>query len=133
MNMTKIYNAVNLIIINKNNEVLLIKRNSNENVEPNKWCIPGGTVEDLENFEEGVKREILEEVGTEIIEYKYFKSYYANIIQPVRAVYFTGKINENNIKLNQEATEFKWFNKENINEINIAFNQKEILNEFFKN
>ena len=128
----KVENAVNLIISKQNqkNIILLIKRSKNENIEPNKWCIPGGSVEDLETFEEGLIREIKEEVGTDILKFKYFKSYFINI-NKLRAVYFSGEIIEKNIKINHESSEFRWFNKEEILELEIAFNQKEILIEYF--
>lgn len=130
----KIYNAVNLIILNNENKIFLMKRSSTEDVEPNKWCIPGGTVEKFESYEEALNREVKEEVGSEIITYKYFKSYYVDIIQPVRVAYFIGKINEEKIKLNEEeASDFGWFFKDEIKNLEVAFNQKEVLDDFFNN
>lgn len=119
--------AVNLIILNEKNEIYLAKRNKNEDVEPGIWGVPGGSVEHNESLEEALHREIKEETNCDIIELHYFKSY---VVNSVLAVYFYGKI-EGQIKLNEESSEYKWFNKNEIPK-DLAFNQGEILNEFFK-
>lgn len=125
-------NVSNLIILKKE-KVLLTKRSYDEDFEAGKWCIPGGTVESKESFEEGLVREILEELGTKIIEFKYFKSYYIENILHARVAYFEGKIDESEINLNNESTEYGWFGIDEIENIELAFNQKNVLNDFFKN
>lgn len=129
--MKKVSNSSNLIILNKKNQFLLTKRSPIE-CEPNKWCMPGGGVELGESFEEALEREIMEEINSKIIEYTYFKSYYVFDKHEIRCVYFYGTIDDSNIKLDEESTEYKWYNKEEINDLEIAFKQKMVLNEFIK-
>lgn len=50
-------------ILNKKNEILLMKRKKNP--EAGYWSIPGGRVDFLEQIEKTIKREILEELGVE--------------------------------------------------------------------
>jgi 8-oxo-dGTP diphosphatase len=51
------------IIFNNKNQVLILKRSKNNDVLPNYWDIPGGTLEDEEDPIAGAKRETKEEAG----------------------------------------------------------------------
>ena len=42
---------------------LIVKRNENDNLYPGAWEFPGGHLEDGETIKEGLKRELLEEIG----------------------------------------------------------------------
>jgi len=57
---------VSAVIFNSEKEVLLLKRASTEDVYPDYWDIPGGTLEDGEDPEKGIQREIFEETGLSI-------------------------------------------------------------------
>lgn len=58
---------VSVVIFNGNNEVLLGHRSPQEEVYPDLWGIPGGKIESTDaSIEDGLKREVLEEVGIEI-------------------------------------------------------------------
>lgn len=125
-------NPVDLIIVNKKNELLLVKRNEKEDNEIGKWSIAGGGSKIGESFEDALKREINEELNCKIIKYDYFKSYFYKIKNiNVRAVYFYGNI-RGKIKISKEHSEFKWFKFSEIKKLNIAFNQKKVLLDFIK-
>lgn len=132
--MLKITNPVNLIILNTQNQVLLAKRNEDE-IDKGKWSIPGGCVENNESFEETLHREIKEELNCKITKYDYFKSYSFQVSNNfiARAVYFYGEIN-GQIQLNDELSEYQRFdlNVEKIKELDLAFNQEEVLMDFVK-
>ncbi len=53
------------VIINSNDEIL-ISRRSAEQHQGNKWEFPGGKLEANENTQEGLRREIKEELGIEV-------------------------------------------------------------------
>lgn len=53
------------LVFTKENMVLLTKRQSNLSF-PNKWVFPGGQLDPYEEFENAVKREIMEEVGIDV-------------------------------------------------------------------
>lgn len=57
-----------VLITNKNNEILLIKRTDN-----NTWGIPGGSLELGETFEEAAVREAYEETGLRVENLKLFE------------------------------------------------------------
>ena len=58
-----------VILINQHNQVLLGKRPKGKFM-PDVWEFPGGKLEAHENEEEAAKRELMEELGIEIQDYK---------------------------------------------------------------
>ena len=65
-------------IVIENNQLLLIKRVKRENNKENIYYVfPGGGLEDGETLEEGVKREVLEELGidVEVLGMRYLENY----------------------------------------------------------
>ncbi len=55
--------GVQLIILNKNNEILITKRSNTKMVLPGKWECNGGAIAAGETPIEGLEREISEELG----------------------------------------------------------------------
>jgi len=130
----KLYNATNLIIINKDNQILLTKRSKkDEDGYDNTWCIPGGWAEIGENFEDAIHREIQEELWCKIKWCKYFKSYFMNLNENLssRVVYYYWEIT-GKIIINHESSEYKRFYLKNPELLNLdfAFNQKDVLKDF---
>lgn len=127
----KIATPVNLIILNED-KILLIKRAEDEDSHKGKWIIPEGGIKPNENKEEALKREIKEELNCAITWFKPFKEFEYKMPQRlVRATYFYGEI-EGDIKLSEEHSAFGCFNIDQIKQLDIAFNQKEVLEEFFE-
>jgi len=127
-------NSSSFICVNENNRILILKRSVDDDIEPNKWCFAGGAVDEGENFEEGLIREVREEIGVEILEFNFLKSYYIadkNTSIGIRSVYFYGKV-KGDIILNEEHSEYYWFDikKESLDDFDFAFNQRDVI-EFF--
>ena len=60
-----------LAYIHKNNKYLLLYRNKKKNdINKNKWIGVGGHLEKGETSEDALKREIKEETGLDVLEYK---------------------------------------------------------------
>lgn len=131
---SKVATPVNIIILNDHNQILLIKRAEKEDQYFGHWSIPGGGPKFGESYEQALVREVKEELGAELLDYRYFNSYFF-IVNPrlyVRAIYFFGKIN-NIINLGEEGLEYRWFNADDIKKLDkIAFNQKEVLLDFIQ-
>jgi len=51
------------IIINENRKILMIQKNANQKIAPNRWLLPGGAIEFAELPEVGLNRELFEEVN----------------------------------------------------------------------
>jgi 8-oxo-dGTP diphosphatase len=122
--MTKV---VNLIIINDCNEILLAKRSLQESDDSGLWSIPGGTIEDGEDIEESLRREVKEELNCEIESMKLF--YEFNFSEKIYSYYFYGKIN-GDIQTNEEISEVKWFTIDEIKSLKLAFKQNKIIDKF---
>ncbi len=58
--------SVNIVISNKEGQILLLKRSSTSRFNPGRWDLPGGKIDACEEFQEALKREILEETGLEV-------------------------------------------------------------------
>lgn len=67
--MFKVY--ARAIILDNQQRILLIKKNSHQKISPGAWMIPGWTLEFWEDIEDMLCREVLEEVGLRIISHKF--------------------------------------------------------------
>lgn len=108
-----------VLIINKNNEILLNLRS-----DTNTWGIPGGTMELFENIEDVAKREVLEETGLKVNKLELLsvlsgKDYYfiypngdklCTIIVLYKCKDYSGKLKIND----DESIELKFFDLNNL-------------------
>src|SRR5437868_5111404 len=79
-----------LILYNTNQEILLVKRSANP--YKNYWDLPGGFIELNETLEQSIEREIKEELGIELKNYQYFKSYFDRYLYQTSNYYTLGLI-----------------------------------------
>lgn len=56
------------LIINEFGKLLMLKRTSTEEIEPDKWCLPGGHVEKFVSIERNLLKEVKEETGLSVVE-----------------------------------------------------------------
>jgi 8-oxo-dGTP diphosphatase len=113
-----------IILENDRGELLLALRDNKSWIPfPNHWDLIGGHVEEGETPEEGLKREIKEELDIEISDYSFYKKYvclegdaYAN----TKYIY-QGKIN---IPIEEitllEGQRAQYFSREEINNLEFA-------------
>lgn len=100
-------------IIFKGNKVLLTKRA----VEPKKgwWDVPGGFLEKDEHPEDGLRREMREELGVKIEIIRmlgiYMGEYLAEHPESTLNIYYLAKIKKGKIKPADDITEARWFTK----------------------
>ena len=117
----------NLITI-KNNQILLVKRNPDGN-EGGLWSLPGGTRENAEIPEETLKREIKEELNSELKNIIFLKDYlWPDSEKTVHAYYFQADL-MHDIKLDtRELSDYQWFDIPKIPQT-LAYHQNQIINE----
>jgi 8-oxo-dGTP diphosphatase len=121
-------------VVKKESLYLLTKRRSPKS-EWNKWQFPGGGLEFGEKIDEAVKRELKEETGVDVKITKRLDRVFEIIHEKdkfhgVFFVFLCQMIDKNQkIKVNNEASDFGWFTKEGILQLDSLQGTKEIINE----
>lgn len=125
------------LILNRNNEMLIVKRADDDGFMPGFWELPGGKTDHGEVPEDGLKREIFEECGLA-----------TSVISPLRtASYINSKHKEKHyveifyicelespnqeVKLSFEHSDFKWVPFGHIPNVNMTDFMKDILKTIF--
>ena len=125
--------STDALITNNEGKILLIKRAKEEEVFPEMWGLIGGFMECGETVEECVRREVREEIGIEIKDIKFVGRYYDKKGRhPTRTditLLHRAKIKSGTPKVNQpeEIEDVRWFTSEEIKEMKLAFDYKEML------
>ena len=110
--------AIHVLISNREKKLLVIKRSSSDENDPDMWDIPGGGIDKREGVEEGIVREAREESGLEIENIEIIGAYTIDddsLQLLARADYKFGKV-----KLSAEHSEYKWVNVDEILRITLA-------------
>lgn len=111
------------IIFNDDMEVLLLQRSSYEDQwMPNKWALVGGGVEEGEEPLEAVSREIKEEIGLDIDNFKekFVLQRNDDSVEHMFVTKFSG--DKDSIKLNEEHQDYKWCDVNEIDDMDIVPN-----------
>jgi|SRR3990172_1946091 len=104
-------------VIEKGNQILLTKRAFKPFKD--KWDLPGGFLEGKESVEEGLFREIKEELNI-IIKIKKYLGSYPDLYHHDKAkgftvnIYFIASIKNGNVKVCDDVKEAKFFNLNNL-------------------
>lgn len=117
--------AVDCVIV-KDGKVLLLKR-AHEPFE-GYWVLPGGHVERNETVEEAAVREMKEELGIDV-ELKKFVGVFSDPDRDPRglvSVVFIAEPKSDDIRINKEAYEYKWFPLDELPE-EMGFDHRKIL------
>ena len=125
----KIYTRA--IILNKNNDILVLKKRSDQKIWWWDWLLPGWTVEFWEDLENALAREILEETNLEISNISFF-AYQKIILDDVHwlGIYFVCDVkNWENMKNRepQKHEKLEFFSRENLPKMH----DEKILEKFF--
>lgn len=128
--------AITCIIYNSDGKYLLTKRSPTKKVHPNKWTVPGGglNTDDYVNkpqthgnagwygsVEEALLREVKEEVNIEIGQAKYLLdlTFIRPDGTPVLVLSYYAPYVSGDIKLDEDAVEYKWVSLEEAKELDL--------------
>lgn len=116
------------IIYNIDGRILMLLRGTNTEIEPKKWGLPGGHIDEGETPEEAVIREVNEETNfnVENVFLRHIKEddkckihYYMCYVDPDQLA----------ILDHEEHHNLKWVNRDELQELDTAFDIKDILNQ----
>ena len=112
-------------ILKDNDLYLVVKRNNNDDLFPGAWEFPGGHLEDNETIFEGLKRELKEEIGYDLVSKPIITNYSDSIKNNIHKIELDFFINVNkddiNVILSDEHSDYKWVTKDS-----------ELLDDFIK-
>ncbi len=123
-------------ILIRNNKILAYKRSENKKCYAGFWDVTGGHVEEKETPEDALKREVKEELGIDVIEFKFFDAM-KNVIDPTSKeiynhYYFIVTSWKGEIKNQSDAEELKWIGKDEIDDFRFTPEMKELLKKVLK-
>lgn len=118
-----------VIVINEKNEILFLVRNKMGDFQPNKYCFPGGHVDQGEDHRYAATRELVEETGIKVESEDLVEcgTYTDN---KVVIHYFTIKVKKEEVNIFLEEKEhesYEWIAMENIKNYPLILNLKENL------
>jgi 8-oxo-dGTP diphosphatase len=94
------------VVINDDDQVLVIRRDDNGH-----WEAPGGVLELGESFEDGVRREVLEETGL-AVSVERLTGVYKNLTHGIVALVYRCRPAGGEPHPTEEAREVRWMTKE---------------------
>lgn len=121
-----------IILPNSNNEVLLLLRDNKFDIPfPNMWDIPGGKVEENENPEFTVRREMQEELG--ILDLGDIDLFKIITSEKITDYIFWKRLDLDLNKIDlKEGQALEYFDLIKIRETELAFAYNKVLEEFYK-
>ncbi|MFO7807217.1 MAG: nucleotide exchange factor GrpE [Candidatus Moraniibacteriota bacterium] len=104
--------TIKAVVVRDEREVLLLKR-SKDQVNPGKYDLPGGRLEEGETIEEALKREVAEETGLEvemgdILKATEFPKENKHFKEEKRGLRFIAYYKSGEVKLSEEHEDFEW-------------------------
>lgn len=128
-------------VVIKDNKILIVQRNMNEDIFPGLWELPSGKKEDLETAEASLIREVKEETGLDvmpIIPFNVF-NYQIEKIDVIKDStqinYLVKPVNDQdklNVILSDEHQDYKWVGINEMDAYNLSDSTKLVLKQAFK-
>ena len=113
--------SMKVVILDKEDKCLLIKRSKQSKGNPGKWDFPGGKVDPGETFDEGLMREVFEETKLKIsLERPLTVVESESPTNRVIYLFMEGRLLNGNIELSEEHEDFIWVDPKDLSEMELA-------------
>lgn len=118
-----------IFLKNSEGKYLTILRSATDPSRPLTWDLPGGNIEEGEDLHENMKREIFEETGIVLDQFKIFDVGSAINGRGEYSVQiaYTGNVENPEIKLSYEHSDYRWVTKEEFLELDSSSKIKKFL------
>jgi isopentenyldiphosphate isomerase len=132
--MSKTFYGLACAVINKHGEILLLKRSSAKKHYPNKWFVVGAyPLSEEDDFEKKTHIELVDETGFDgqiIGKGEVLKMELEGVIVDIHTYLADRETDE--VKLNNEHTEYKWVNPQDIKNYDIVPGTYEMIDSLIK-
>jgi len=107
-------------ILRDDDKFLVVKRNENDDLYPGAWEFPGGHLEDGETLKDGLKRELMEEIGF-ADEFEPIITHYYDEVKEKKGelvhdleISFVINVDKNSVivKLSEEHSAYEWVERD---------------------
>lgn len=125
--------SVGAFIFNEKNQLLIVKKSPNEQIDAGLWTIPGGKIYSQEHILVGLKREVFEEVGLTISSPQWIgEDVFESQNTMFHAEHFKCLTKGAEVVLESKLTEYKWISSlKDITTLPFAENIKKRIIELF--
>lgn len=118
-----------VILLNRSNKMLVLKRTDEDELEPGKYSLPGGKIEPGETAKAGAIRELKEETGIELQDAEELEA--VENEDGTVSYYFAARTDLEPV-ISPEHTAFKWLGSEEIEGENMIFGQNERFKQLYE-
>jgi len=131
-NLKKLYFIAKCVLINNENKFLILKRsNYKNNGTADIWDLPGGNVDLYEDVNIAIKREVEEEINIKLNKTEVFavdsRKHAKQDAQVIFTMFSSKDFDKNQeIKLSEEHTEYKWILFEEMDNYNFYLTEKRV-------
>ncbi len=125
--------SVGAFIFDTKKRLLVVKKSPDEQIDAGLWTIPGGKIYPQEHIIEGLKREVLEEVGLKIDSFQWIgEDVFEHQNAMFHAEHFMCRTTDSAVVLESKLTEYKWISGlSDIESLPFAINIKKRIVEIF--
>ncbi len=98
------------VVFNSEGSVLLLRRSGTDTRRPHQWDLPGGEVDDGEDFVQAIVREAREEAGINVVTNPRSLVFSETLVADLNVVFliFVSTTSDDSVALSSEHEEFTW-------------------------
>ncbi len=128
------------VIINEKGEVLILREASSyeEGTNVGRWQIPGGRINPGEHFEDGLKREVREETGLDVVEVLFpiyhgeWRPTIKDVPTQIIALYMVCRTKATDTKLSEEHDEARWIQPQSVTQYDMVAPEDKVILRLFE-